>query len=134
MTLANMGTGDIVQPKSGVSVSKHLTAPRLPIVRVVQDQSQNGETPGAFYHEDTGQESPMLQGTPLAIQQGRTLWPKPFKVGEPPRCWSRDGAYAGRGAEFAGKPCGECPFLFNGCNLTWAVVFRLLPEGRISRT
>ncbi len=133
MTLARQGNNSgnpnsMAQPKEGISVSRQVLRPRLPIVRVRQDQSRKGQTPGSFIFIDDEQELAQLRGTPVAMQEGRTMFPTPFKNGEPPRCWSNDGAQAARGAEFVGRWCDECPFLLDGCNPNWQIVFRLLPE------
>ncbi len=133
MTLARQGNNSgnpsrMAQPKEGISVSQRVLRPRLPMVRVVQDQTRKGQTPGNFIFIDDEQELVQLRGTPVAMQEGRTMFPTPFKVGEPPRCWSYDGEQAARGAEFAGRLCDKCKFLLEGCNPNWQIVFRLLPE------
>jgi len=130
MTLANRPSGDIVQPKEGVSVSSRTAAAGLSIVRIAQDQSDKG-TAGLFYQVDTGEEWATLEGTPLMIREGRTKWPSPFLgSGTSPECWSSNAVVAAPGALYAGRFCDDCEWLFNGCTPSFAVVWLLLPERR----
>lgn len=133
MTLANrnqQGQGDLVRPKDGVSVSRRTAQKGLPIIRVVQDQSKgDNATPGMFRWVSTGEEFEVLEGVPLAIREGRTLWPIPFKGdGSPPVCWSTDSVTADPGAMYAGRFCDDCEFIFDGCSSKYDVLWMLLPE------
>ena len=126
MTLARQG--DVVQPKPGVNVSKKTVQGGLPIVRVIQEQSGDG-TAGMFRRVGTGEEFETLVGTPLAIQEGRIKWETPFKgAGQGPECWSNNMLVADAGAKYAGRECGQCEWMLNGCDAAYAVVFLRLPE------
>ena len=142
MTLANSNRGnwdpgteaELHQPKAGVQVSRRTAMASLPVVRVVQDQSQStdgeiGVKAGDFFCGVTGQSWETLEGTPLAIREGHIKWPTPFKGGGTgPECWSVDTLRGAPGARFAGRSCSQCEHFLNGCSPNYALVFLLLPE------
>lgn len=94
---------------------------KLPIIRIVQDQTQGAPegSAGKFWNNVTNEAKPQLLGTVLSVRKTRLLWPPDFARDAPILCASDDAVeprpeyksqlIAQYGDE-TGETCAACPF------------------------